>query len=699
MDHGDDPTTEDPEEERYDELDDIAEERRADLDVFKAIADKDFKAVSTALTALDTKANVAWAERVTTDAELPTTEVFADDTPRDDDYKLLVMKAEWLMGRDDTRRSQAREEFLAAMLGYTDKSRSSASADTMLSFVAMDLAGNLPTGLDADTVKMVKALSEAWKKTDKIFDRLADLDADEDVSDTDLDRHLVFLSLVATLRKDNKERVFQWDSRGQMIEMVEDLIEGMTPGDPVDVEWFYRRVGYLVELGQVYPPQAAEVARLALAVLAGESVSSRKPPDVKTGNALLNIITHFKRDNSALYEDGWVSLVATERDSVVYNSDFDLGNTWDYFYDRTREKLDAASADALDNAVGTDLTKLLTSLSEAEKSGTPVDVMKQAIALTDEMVNVEDRLIKLLGEPTREDAREEILKMLYLVRARAAAICRRVGKGLPPKGGIFDAAITLALIQADPIGAGRAKPWETPESTLSNFDKETAQIANIGTDTDIAAFRDVLNKWADAAANRRTTSETRPDPNKPGQTIDWPGLEDATTQLYDALTKLRAAKAGATDIIQLNTALDHVLSSIVKQFRSISHVKDADLMIIDPDGLAGQGEALIQPQVMADPAQAWKAAKGTLQAALPASATDYSQPLGDALDKWMDAANNLPVDGRELLRRSWDVLRIMADYRAEVDQYVKDPVTLYRFRSMFNQIAMTVATTLRGIKV
>ena len=149
----------------------------------------------------------------------------------------------------------------------------------------------------------------------------------------------------------------------------------------------------------------------------------------------------------------------------------------------------------------------------------------------------------------------------------------------------------------------------------------------------------------------------------------------------------------------MNAALDHVLSSIVKQFRSISHAKDTDLLSIDPDGLAGQGEALFQPQVMADPAQAWKGEKDELKAALPTSATDYSQPLSEALDKWMDGAETEPVDGRELLRRSWDVLRIMADYRAEVDQYVKDPVTLYRFHSMFNQIALAVATTLRGVKV
>lgn len=706
---GEDPSTEDPEEERYDELDDLADDTRDELDI--SITTEDIKATSTALAAMETKGYIARADSITTRADIATTEDFGDDTGTDD-YTPLVEKAKEVMNGDPLRRSQAREEFLAVALGYTDPNRTSASADTMLSLVSMNLAGELPTGLDPSTVKTVKALSDAWRDSKaSIFYRLAERYALEDVAALDLDRHMHFMSMVADLRVTDHERLFLWDNPAEMVDLVEEVIAGMIPGEPVDLSVLYARLGVLTAdpTHPLYISQAAEVARLALGVLAIDRTPvAVNPPEKQTATILKNISTHLDAANDSLEKlgQGKVGLGGRldPRAKVLSKGDYDLGQTWDYLYNLRRATLPATGAGkqrgtALDNAFG-DLADKLTALSVARRTGAPEDVAAKATDVWNALADAEKNLRQLLGDPTKVDATKDIevdmTKLMMLFRGRVAEICRDAAAGKVSTTTVLDLAIAVAEGQLTPYGSP-LRQLPKPVRILATFVHVIEDVKALGSNSDVKAFRDALAKWTDAADGRRTTAETRPNP-KTGETVDWPGLGDATTQLLDALKIVRASTAGAPDSPRLNAALDEVLSRVIDALRSDAWVKDTRLAAIDPAGLAGQVEALLQPPILTDPAAGWQAKKKELQAAAKDGPT-FKEGLGAALKKFSRAAVATPVDTTKLASRSLEVLTILSDYRSAVRNTVKDPNILVQYHIIFNQIALTVATTLRGIKV
>src|SRR5262245_30072318 len=166
------------EEERYDDLEAVADESRDDLGIEKITQDL-ISSINQTDALVDANELIAHADEITTSSGIDTGgEVFADDTD-DEAFDSLVSRTQQLTNQlGDVGRGQARETFLAAQLGFVAGDHKGATADRVLALVSKFLetrnVKNLPADLDPTVAGVVSGLAASWTFTEEtIFQRLA----------------------------------------------------------------------------------------------------------------------------------------------------------------------------------------------------------------------------------------------------------------------------------------------------------------------------------------------------------------------------------------------------------------------------------------------------------------------------------------------------------------------------------------------
>jgi hypothetical protein len=712
-DHGD-PHAEDPDldQEDYEDLDEIAEESRESRPQSAATAEA-VAAASEAVAELDTRDLVARADNVCLGSVNAPGEAFSDPTP-DDTCSSLLQTAGGLTAKlGFLGRRQARADFLAFHLGFVAANHHGPTADSVLTLVSKALAG---AARPADSVGQ---LASAWSAGEKsFFDRMAQRYAEESPQGPDLAEHIVFMSIAADLRANDPEKFWLWNDRVQMLELAEELMAGMQPGDSIDIGELYRRADALVQAGSYFPPQVAEVTRLALAALAGDRVPVRNAPDTKTAVALDNMAQKLDRGSIRLQGDmqGLTVVDPAPRIPVLRKAEFELGETWTYFESGFDLRLAQAPdgqqrAKALHAALGDSIGPLLAELSAARRSGTPNDVADNAASVGDALTEAETRLRQILGKlddlqrMKALDVEASALRLVGEMRERVAALCRDAALGRDRGSGPFDAAIMVARMQTTRGIVSEATRAEKPGVISDAIGNAVERLPiKLRTASWSVGVADRFTKWSDAAQARRLGAELRADPkdpDNPDKKIVWPGLSAATQAVATAVAGAReAAKSlGSADRSRFNGNLDEGLLRISAWLRSKAAAKDGALMSLDPANLAAIIDAQVTPvEVVSDPAQAWKDGKADLVKRLPRGTDldvklDFRKALGD----WKSAVEATPRNDANVVTSTWAVLAKLSDYRAAVKAAVTDPDLASEFGALFDKIGESLAARLAAL--
>ena len=703
--HGEEP---DLDREEYEDLDDIAEDAREARPASSATKEA-ITAASDAANALDTRDLIARAESVCLGNVSAPGEAFSDPAPNDTHTSLLRTAGGLATGLGALGRRRARAEFLAFHLGFVAANHHGPTADSVLTLLSRALAGK------DKPAASINQLATAWFLGEgSIFQRMAERYAEADPQGRDLADHIVFMSIAADLRSNTPEKDFLWDDRVEMLELVEELIAGMNPGDAIDIGELYRRADALVKGGRYFPPQVAEVTRLAMAALAGDRVPVRNVPDATTAAVLDNMARQLDRVTRKAQGDlTQLPGEASARIPVLRAAEFELGEVWQYCQGRLALELadapDRKRSPALDAALGDKIGSALAALSEARRSGTPTDIPNRATAVSEALADAESRVRSILGDLKDLDRMKKLaveadaLKLIWQTRERVAELCRDAALGRDRGTGRFDAAITLARLQTErgivSEIARQMRPGVTADDIGTAVERLPGRFRNAPWSLGVV---DSFAKWSDAATTRRLDADTRLDAKDPGKSVVWPGLGDATRAVATSIGAARAGAAGlgSADKSQFNGALDEGLFRISAWLRSTAALKDSTVMSVDPATLATLIEAQTTPvEIVTDVEQSWKADKPDLAARVPRGTDlELKQHFHEALHDWEAAVHANPRNDDKIVARTWAVLSILSDYRAAVKSTITDRDLVSMFTAAFDKIAASIAARLAALK-
>ena len=707
--HGDPDADPDLDEDDYDKLDEIAEESREIGALSQATTDA-VKAASEAANQLDTRALILRADNVCQGKIEAPGEGFTDPYPNSA-YNSLLRKATDLAGKlGFLGRRGARAQFLAYHLAFVAENHHGPTGDTVLMAVSDALTGK---GKAADGIDQ---LASAWFHGEaKFFERMARIYAwANGLTGSDLAEHIVFMSIAANLRTNDTETFFTWDNQLQVLELAEEMAAGLTPGGEIDVAQLYTRADALVQEGHIFPPQVAEVTRLALAALAGAPDPERHPPDRKTADALER--NAFKIEQGTLGEE-FQGVPLKARVPVLRAAEYCLGETWSYLQARGAVELgsDKGRLKALTAALGTSIGPALTAMSDARRTGTPLDVVSKAASVQQALTTAEPNLLLIIGDVndlkrvTQFAVEVDSLKLIYEIRGRVAELCRDVAQGTKSDAGRFDAAIAVARMQTERGIAGAAVPKKRTPGFISDAIAD-AKKKLPRTSQNALWSVDVANRftaWCDAAQARRLNTEEKPDPDQPDKTVTLPGLIDATPAVAKAVAGARTAveksddpNFGSRDKSLWNRSLDEGLLRISAWLRAKADFNDPLFAGVDLASLRSQVEkAVTQEVTVDDPAQAWKDGKADLIKRVPSkSSLRFNLDLRKALGAWKTAVEATPRDDDVIAAATWVVLGKLADYRAAVKRATLiDEDHAADFSALFDVIGQSVASKLESL--
>lgn len=697
----------DPDKEHYDELTELATDAEKRAEEVREARDT-VAAATSAIAAIDTRSYVSTADAMASSPSVAG-EVFSNDFPDPLHASLSATADQMASSMRTAERSKVRERFLAAELGFVADDRRSATADTILVLLASAVGGQPKKGIDPRISTTVGRLAEAWRVSERrLFERLADRYAGEWLAGSELAEHVALMSIVAGLRSTPESRNFAWDHRVEVTNLAEQLMVGMQPGEPVDISKLYERAIALEHDQYPLPtPLAAEIVRLALAALSGDRAEVPHPPDAAT-QALLEAA---QRRIERMAAD---KLTRDDREQAWLAAEHDLGQLWTYFVGIRRAQLESAQGkkrvSALDAAIGPDVARLLSAVSEARRTGNGTELAARAVAASDAITQAEFRFLELIGDLNNLALAEkyaveyDVLQLLHMARTALVTQCRSAAEGRIVHGGPLAAAITVAVLQmtrSRSRGEARrgdvAKPYLI-ESHLTD-QLERAKVEKRPWATQLA---EVMAEWTRAARDRRLTAESEPTSKDDPTLVTLAALDDVTSRAVAALEAARAAiSADAGNASSQRLLLDTVDSTLMRMAEWLRNASslDPDLVRAGMPKLAAEVEKhLSEMPTVDDVAAEWSSRNAELLAKVSSSKKpSFDRDLGRALSRWRTAVDAYRVDTAAVAQQTWEVLSALSEYRYEVSRTVSDPEILSEYDDLFDIIAWSLAVKLRAL--
>ena len=703
--HGGDPV--DPEEERYEDLEDLAEEVAADRPDVRTARDA-LSAATKALSVLDSRDMAARTEQVSLGQVPVPGEAFGDDAANAGLDALTSLAARLTERIPADQRRHARERFLAFEFGYVDPGQNGGNADAVLSLLSKALAGQAVAGLDPKIAIVVGRLADAWRSGEgRFFERMSSRCRGLTSSGQELAEHLQLLAIVSDMRSTSGERNWLWESRQQLFDLVAQVLPGLKPGDPIDMRLLYLRISLLKRGPTPLPiPLAARVARLAIASLAAERALAAPAINQSDIQKLMSVANRMARSNATLPKRAVAVGSGTHWENVFRFGDYDLGETLRFLYDRRRGELagDAVRQATLD-AIVKPVTDALTKLSLMRRTGTVADIAKAARDAVSQLSRAQFALlgiVKGMGDLNLlKQVSVEADVLMVLVRGagdRVISMCTCVANREPFNLGRFDAARFVALtrtnVEAARRDATRIRFVRGP--TVVSVDVGTGVARLDAADTDWGRnLKTAVTLWEDAAKARRLTALQRPSPDDPKKTITWPGIVDASHGIAAAVAAARAAVAGLGDPRFGERFLDATIFEVAAWLRAAFVAQDPRFALAGFDALAAQIEASIPAvPVLADPVATWRAERARLSALMP---LPLSGDFAEALTDWRTALAAPPPNSDLVAQRTWTVLLMLSNYRDVVEATVDDLKLRSEYGYLFDRIATTIAAGLRGL--
>lgn len=633
------------------------------------------------------------ADRMSQGDIMPSPPRYADAT-RNDGVQALTSSADALnKAIDPLDRRKTRESFVAAELGYVADAGSEQNSDNLLSLVAKAIAGTPVTPLDSKLALRVGRLCDGWRAGEpQMFGRLADRYEGETASGGDLAEHIAYLSIVRSMPVSDAEKKWQWQSQDEVVSLVEQLIGGASPGDEIVLGEFYQRARDLTRADGTPLPtaQAAEVARLALAAVAGEKPERAAPGSLKNAGLALteaNRILNLKLPSKDPSTGQAIAARPDARVEVWKAAEYDLGEAWSYLYARRRDQLGNAPdgtnrGHALDGAVGDALTGALSAFSAACRKGS--GQLDTAVTVLKAMATAETGLAALIGnlsDPAnlKQHATEaDVLRLLSQARGRVAEMCTAASAGSPVTAGRF--GVTVALAEA--ALTTRSVPEGAPA---------TRRIAPI-LDGELTEQRVNAEDWAKSLSGSVATWSDAVKARQPQAVADATGAVISAAHAARAwIDKLPPARAQAAEALE--GALDEALTNIARFLNSAMTAQDksfstAEFSALRDAVLAARTQLEEQP----NPAAAWKNGSTKLiprqnQAAFPDLAT--------SLSNWAKRTA-APVDEDKLQAASLQALAMLSNCR-NAEKAISDRNIQAQLDKLLDSLTWTIAARLLKI--
>jgi hypothetical protein len=693
------------EEERWDDLEELATERRGEEDHVAHGAGEAVQRIAEALgDFVDYKLDVASLDEICS-AQSESQYVDFSDPADDDGYSALREGTQALITNlSPSERSLSRARFLADFFGFhaaagSDRAR---VCDTTLSalMASVNRRGDSPVPLNAKDG--ILDLTQRWRRQDplSLWAGLADRYRDGFMAQSEIVDAVITTSLIAEMPPGDNEP-FLWDSKAQYADLVIDLIDRQLPGFPVDAARMYDAARYLQRERNLPTAAVAQALREAFSALAAEprtreaDAATLVSENIAMLGSSIDVLYRYMTDRATGDFMPVAADVAGRRDPVAetikqryFESRYDLSKAWETTIRETDAELQPVLR-VLSSRHG--LAGALSEWSAARRSGSAEAALeagrKLSKCLSDIRIELDSRRKELEPDTKPGTPYEICLMQLNLL---AAEIRREMKE--------WQGSFATGQDIGDPLGESRFRLERALRFSVLEPDSSSSTLSGRA-----RRFDGLLSKAEPLGQKQRLEAPVKDfleavKGKSIGDHGGKTGVTRASETLLGAIREIRGdAAGGRTDLV---LKLDDVLDDLSRE--AARHLELASMSLKASDStrrreyqrLASEFRSFVGAEYspVDDPASYWSRTRDDILRTVGSNRKPvFDRGLNSALTAWMSEAGKDNPDPDRLAKRTADILEILAAYKRQVAANLgNDPIASARFEIAFQTILVTL---------